>query len=107
MDRWRLHVARGRPATRRVSTVSREVRRGMSLIEIVAVMAANFAFVAAAVSLLLAHIRADRELTERLNRRLELAPIIASLRDDLRAANRATFDDQTLALEISEGETIR
>lgn len=81
-------------------------RRAMSLLELVAVMGANVILVAAALSLLLTYIRADRQLAARDDRMLQLSPMMKQVRDDLRGAERAHFSDQTLTLQmLAGGET--
>src|SRR5688500_1024246 len=80
-------------------------RRAASLIEAVAVMGANVVLIAAALSVLMTYIRADRQLAARDDRALQLAPMMHQVRDDLHAAQSAHFDDQTLTLQMSaEGE---
>jgi hypothetical protein len=93
--------------TRRSSTAFTSKRVGASLIELTAVIATNAVFVAVAVTLLIAHIRADREITERNDRRLQLAPLLDRLRSDLRAAESAEFADQGLTLATFAGGEIR
>jgi type II secretory pathway component PulJ len=78
-------------------------RRAMSLLETVAVMGANVVLVAAALSLLMTYIRADRQLAARDERMLQLSPMMKQVRDDLRGAETAHFSDQTLTLQMLAG----
>jgi type II secretory pathway component PulJ len=79
----------------------------MSLLEVAAAMGANVVLVAAALSLLLTTIRADNQLAARDDRRLQLAPMLRQVRDDLRAAASARFEGETLVLPIAAGGEVR
>lgn len=81
-------------------------RRGMSLLETVTVMGANVVLVTAALSLLMTYIRADNQMAARDDRMLQLAPLIKQVRDDLRGAERANYNEQTLTLQMLDGNQI-
>lgn len=81
-------------------------RRAMSLLETVVVMGANAVLVAAALSLLMTYIRADRQLAARDDRGLQLAPMMKQVRNDLRGAQAARWNDQILTLQMLAGDEV-
>jgi hypothetical protein len=80
-------------------------RRGLTLIEMVAVMGANVVLMAAAIAALMAMSRADRNFDGRLAEIRALAPLADRLREDVHAAARVRWNDaeQTLYLNAAAG----
>jgi type II secretory pathway component PulJ len=83
-------------------------RRGVSLVEMLAVMSANAVIIGAAVALLVTIGRADRGYDRRLNQQRVLSQLTTQLRTDLHAATQATWDESksTLRLDHADGIAI-
>lgn len=83
-------------------------RRGMTLIEVCAVMAANAILIAVVLSALFALGRADRRSAERVHQQRGLAPLATRLRSDLHASQAVRWNDaeQTLQLTTFDDDTI-
>lgn len=86
----------------------RSAARGVSLIEMLAVMSASAVIVAAAVAMLVTIGRADRGVDNRVGQQHALARLAAQLRSDLHAATAAAWDESqsTLRLTNLDGRVI-
>jgi hypothetical protein len=76
-------------------------RCGVSLIEVTAVIGANAALTAAAISALVAIRRVDRDLSTRLVERQVVAQLAGQLRRDVRAATSLRWNDADQELAIT------
>jgi hypothetical protein len=76
-------------------------RRGVSLIEVTAVIGANAALTAAAISALVAIRRVDRDLSARLVERQVVAQLAGQLRRDIRAATNLSWDGAARELTLT------
>lgn len=83
-------------------------RRGMSLIELVGVMAAGAVLVSVAIATLVALLRSDRRFAARLDGQQSLTELADQLRTDVHAAAEATWDDAagTLRLTGANGDRV-
>ncbi len=78
----------------------RRLPRGMSLIEVVAVMGANAALMAAAIGALLAVGHADRRFARRMNDSTSVASLLERLRADIHACDSIRWDEELKTLEL-------
>jgi type II secretory pathway pseudopilin PulG len=72
----------------------------MTLIEVMAVMGASAALMAAAIGVLLAMGRADRQFTRRSEDARQIATLFDRLRQDLHAADAVRWDEAAQTLEL-------
>lgn len=82
-------------------------RRGLSLLEMTAVIAVNAVLVAVALSLIMTFVRADDQMATRSDRRLQLSPMMRQARTDLRAAATVRVEDGELIVATPEMKEIR
>lgn len=74
---------------------------GITLIELLAVMGANAALVAAAISVLVAVGHADRQSTRRTNDSQAVSAMLNSLREDVHAASALRWDKEAATLHLA------
>lgn len=86
----------------------RSASRGVSLIELLAVMSVNAVLIGAAVVLLVAIGRADRGYDKRLSQQHAVAQLNERLRADIHAADQMTWDEpkKTLRLTAADGSVL-
>lgn len=82
-------------------------RRGISLLELTAVIAINAVLIGAALSLIMTFVRADDQMATRSDRRLQLSPMMRQVRTDLRAATAVRVEDGELTMETPKRKLIR
>jgi hypothetical protein len=87
---------------------ARQASRGVSLVEMLAVMSACTVVISAAIVMLATIGRADRVYDKRLNQQHAVAQLAERLRVDIRAAEKVTWDEPkaTLRLAAADGSLV-
>jgi type II secretory pathway component PulJ len=88
-----------------VGALLKAKRRGVSLVELVAVIIAGSALMGVTISVLVAIQRADQRFTRRSDQRQGVSRLIDQLRRDVRAADRVAWEAAAneLTLDMREG----